>query len=776
MKYIFTELLLGTVAVLLTFNVDAVGVATDAQLAPVNVSATYSPLAADIPSNTESKTAEELREQNLFNPEDALRYVPNTTIRKRYIGDRNALIGGRDFGPLQPSRALVYVDNYLISNFLGRFDAPRWNMVTPEAIERVDVLYGPFSALFPGNSIGTTVVMTERKPTELEGSARVTAYSNHFDLYGDSANYDGNQLSGYLGGTLHSGVWTTLSLNHQDSHGQPMMYASSTSTTTGAATTVSGIQYDTDPYGKSRAVFGATSIDHTIQDTAKFKFGYAFTPTLEGDALIGLWKNASTVDTRTFLRDGSNNAVWSGLVTDGTNIYNISSAAFAPSTREENHRQLGATLKTKYTYGWNGSVVASDYKIDSDAEHVASNPPAIAATGGSGTVTHRDGTGWNTLEVQALYLPQAGDFGNGRHTLTFGAHQNAYTLNSRVNNASDWRSTETTLSQRFRGETAIQALYAQDQWQWQDDMKLTIGLRNESFEASNGQQLVRVASCTPSSGVSCADNGDGTFNKIVTYASRTLSGVSPKLSLAWNARDDVLLKASYGRGVRFPNVEELYNGTVTATSETLNDPNLQAERANDIELSAEKFWSKQSLRVALFRNMVTDAILRQSDITVTPTVTNVSNVDKVRTYGIELVWKVENLADVHGLSLDANAALTDSKVVENIKDPDSVGKYWLRVPKTRGNVLLAYRPTDQWMGSLGWRYQGRAYNDTYNRDINPDVYGGVSSVNEIDMRVSYQPQPKLEFAVGVDNLTNRLAYQYHPYPGRTVFAEVRAGL
>ncbi len=768
--------LVATVTTLFTFNAYAVGVATDAQLAPVNVTATYAPLAADIPANTESKTAEELREQNLFNPEDALRYVPNTTIRKRYIGDRNALIGGRDFGPLQPSRALVYVDGYLISNFLGRFDAPRWNMVNPEAIERVDVLYGPFSALFPGNSIGTTVVMTERKPQELHGSARVTSYREHLDLYGDSATYDGNQLSAYLGGTTNAGIWSSLSLNHQDSHGHPMSYANATKTSSGAATTVSGIQYDTDPYGSARAEFGATSIDHTIQDTAKLKFGYAFTPTLEGDALIGLWKNDSTVDTRTFLRDGSGNAVWSGLVTDGTNTYNISSAAFAPSMREENHRQLGATLKTKYSNGWNGSVVVSDYKIDSDAEHVASNPPSIAISGGSGSVTHRDGTGWNTLEMQALYIPSAGDFGDGRHTLTFGLHRNAYRLNSWVNNASDWRSTETTLSQRFLGETDVNAVYLQDQWRLRDDLKLTAGMRSERFEASNGSQLVRTSSCTAGTAITCIDNGDGSFNKIVTYASRSLNGVSPKLSLAWNAREDVLLKASYGRGVRFPNVEELYNGTVTATSETLNDPSLQAERADDIELSAEKFWTQQSLRVALFHNMVTDAILRQSDITVTPTITNVSNVDKVRTYGIELVWKVEDLADVHGLTLDANAALTDSRVVENNKDPESVGKYWLRVPKTRGNVLLAYRPVAQWMGSLGWRYQGRAYNDTYNRDINPDVYGGVSSVNEFDVRVSYKPQPKLEFAVGVDNVTDSHAYQYHPYPGRTLFAEVRAGL
>src|SRR6185436_11489568 len=127
-----------------------------------------------------------LDEQNVLNPEDALKYVPSTVIRKRYIGDRNALLGGRSFGTLQPSRGLVFLDGYLLSNFLGRFDAPRWNMVTAEAVERVDILYGPFSAIHAGNSIGTTVVVTERAPKDLEWSANLTGYGHRFTQYGDT--------------------------------------------------------------------------------------------------------------------------------------------------------------------------------------------------------------------------------------------------------------------------------------------------------------------------------------------------------------------------------------------------------------------------------------------------------------------------------------------------------------------------------------------------------------------------------------------------------------
>lgn len=129
----------------------AQGITTDKLIDSITVTRERERAAVEVPNPTASKTAQELRAQNLVNPEDALNYVPNLTIRKRYIGDRNALIGGRSFSTLQAPRGLVFMDGYLLSNFLGRFDAPRWNMIVPEEIERIDVLYGPYSAFYPGN-------------------------------------------------------------------------------------------------------------------------------------------------------------------------------------------------------------------------------------------------------------------------------------------------------------------------------------------------------------------------------------------------------------------------------------------------------------------------------------------------------------------------------------------------------------------------------------------------------------------------------------------------
>ncbi len=763
----------------------AQGVATESQLAPVLVlgTAVRSGLAANLPSNSVSKTAEDLRDQNLFNPEDALKYLPNTSIRKRYIGDRNSMMGGRSFGTLQPGRGLAYVDGYLISNFLGRFDGPRWNMITPEAIARVDMLYGPFSAIYPGNSIGSTVVTTEREPRKLEASARLTGYSQGFSQYGLSERYSGGQASAYVGNRLDSGLWFSATLNHQDSTSQPMnYYTAGVNAKTGGFDPakpgdkrVSGIQYDLDPKGQPRAIFGASggAIDHTVQDTVKLKAGYVFTPELLGSAMLGYWTNDTKNSNRPFLRDSAGNTVWSGTVSDGINRFVIPDSAFAPSNREELHRHGGLTLKSKRPTGWNASVVYSNYRILKDLARQANLPEPQAQDGGAGSWTRRDGTGWDTFEVQAAYSPVAGDWGQGRHSLVLGLHHNSYQLISPTTLASDWRNTETVLSQRYRGNTEVWAAYVQDAWKLQDTLTLTLGLRQEQFRSQDGEQLLRVSACKPAAGFSCEATGDGSFNKIVAYERRSLSGSSPKASLAWQALPDTLLKASYGRGVRFPNVEELYNGTVTATAQTQSDPNLKPERSDALEFSLEQDWDLQRLRVSLFHDEVSDSILRQTDVSVLPNVTRVSNVDRVRTYGVELVWQTQDLF-LKGLSLDANAAFAHAKVVANARDPQSVGQWWLRVPKVRANLLAAYRPDGHWMGSLGLRYSGRAYNDVYNQDVNPNVYGGVSSFTFVDLRGSYKFSPKLELALGLDNALDHRGYQAHPYPGRTVFTELRA--
>ena len=112
---------------------------------------------------------------NATDSEDALKYFPSLLVRKRYIGDYDhAVLASRASGTGNSARSLVYADGILLSNLLGNGATftPRWGLVTPEEIERVDVLYGPFSAAYPGNSVGAVVDYVTRMPEELEMHAQ----------------------------------------------------------------------------------------------------------------------------------------------------------------------------------------------------------------------------------------------------------------------------------------------------------------------------------------------------------------------------------------------------------------------------------------------------------------------------------------------------------------------------------------------------------------------------------------------------------------------------
>jgi iron complex outermembrane receptor protein len=152
-------------------------------------------LPTQIPTTIEGITAAQIAERiNAFDAEDALKYFPSPNVRKRYIGDYDhAVLASRASGTGNSARSLVYADGILLSNLLGNGATytPRWGLVTPEEIDRVDVLYGPFSAAYPGNSVGAVVDFQTRMPTRLEGHVRLAGFAQRFAEYGTRDSFYG---------------------------------------------------------------------------------------------------------------------------------------------------------------------------------------------------------------------------------------------------------------------------------------------------------------------------------------------------------------------------------------------------------------------------------------------------------------------------------------------------------------------------------------------------------------------------------------------------------
>ncbi len=238
------------------------------------------------------------------------------------------------------------------------------------------------------------------------------------------------------------------------------------------------------------------------------------------------------------------------------------------------------------------------------------------------------------------------------------------------------------------------------------------------------------------------------------------------------ATPDWLLRASLGKAYRMPTVSELFQGSISSGAIVNNDPNLKPEKAISGELTAERDLGKGLLRMTLFQDDAYDALYSQTDITVFPTVTNIQNIDKIRTRGIELAFQGKDVG-LRGLDLSGSVTYADSEILKNDKNSASVGKTQPRVPDWRATAAATWHQGDSLSYTLAARYSGRQFNTLDNTDINPSTYGGTSSFFVVDARVNYKLAKQYTASIGVDNLNNYKHYLAHPMPQRTFHAEVK---
>ncbi len=92
-------------------------------------------------------------------------------MRKIYPGSNNAPLVIRGNNSTMTARTLVIADGLRLSDFTaaGNSNAPKWQMVFPDEIETMDMIYGPFSAALSGNSMSGTAVITTHMPQKKGG-------------------------------------------------------------------------------------------------------------------------------------------------------------------------------------------------------------------------------------------------------------------------------------------------------------------------------------------------------------------------------------------------------------------------------------------------------------------------------------------------------------------------------------------------------------------------------------------------------------------------------
>ena len=742
-------------------------------------------LPTTIPTTIEGISAATLaRTVNATDAEDALKYFPSLLVRKRYIGDYNhAVLSTRASGTGNSARSLVFADGIQLSNLLGNGAtfAPRWGLVTPEEIARVDVLYGPFSAGYSGNAVGAVVDYQTRMPQGFEAHGRLASAVQPHELHGRQDTYKASQGSLSVGSRDGALAWW-LHASRSHSHGQPQVFANKLLSTGGAPTAglpvVSGAVLAKNRSEQDWWLVGSATEYDSTQDHLKAKLAWDFSPTLRLSYVLADWKNRSDGSSRSYLRDAQGQTVdnrYGGDISQGVIIegrrYTLLASDFGRSRDELEHRMHALTLKSHTMGFFDYSLAWSRYDYASDLSR--SYAPSSKAQPEAGRITDQQGTGWQTFSARGVWRP------GGAHVLEAGLSREDGTLSTRVDNTADWRfGSPSGFASLFAGKTRNDALYLQDSWELSDAWQVVLGLRSEHWQALDGR--------TENAYTGSADKGlcsPASQRCVLAHAERSMQALSPKAALSHQLSDAWMLKASTGRAVRFPTVSELYQGGVDSKTGGAinNNPDLRPEKGWTTELSAEWGLGGSQLRLTYFREDTRDALY--SLLNVQTNASTVQNVDYVRTNGLEIAFSTEKEWTerlLKGLSLSGSLTFADSRILASsgyVAVPgDAVGKWQPRVPRWRATLLANWQIKPDLSLSYGARYSGRQYSTLDNSDPNGFAYQGASKYFTTDLRMQWRINRQWTLAAGIDNLNNYQYWNFHPYPQRTFHAELKFDL
>jgi iron complex outermembrane receptor protein len=719
-----------------------------------------------LPQESYSITSKQIDETiNLKDPEDAVKYMPSLFVRKRNDGDNQAVLATRSWGLNSSARTLIYYDDLLVSALIGNNNSgasPKWNLISPEAIGRIDFLNGPFAAAYPGNSIGGVLLITSKMPDRPFAVAKETVSVMPWNQYGTKDTYATSQTSAAAGNRDGKLSWL-VTANYLDSFQQPLTY-----TTNGAIpANTTGTFPALNKTGQVADVVGTGALAHSLQTSANLRLAYDVTPLIQATYSLGIWNNHQTSDPQSYLTSTlTGRPTFGGVASFATNKY----------VWDQTHLSNAASLKSDTKGVFDFDLSASSYNYLQD---ILLNPFTVVPAPGlgyslNGKITRMDGTNWQNADAKGIWRPFGYD---GSQEISFGVHGDRYRLENPVYASSVWFATSSTgtgqLYSTGVGETRTEALWLQDAWKIVPNLKLTLGGRLETWQALDGFNINNLAN---------AATGAITPLPPTVQPQLNSTNFSPKASLSYDPNKDWNITANFGEAYRYPTVTELYQNVNSGGNVFLANPRLAPEQDFTGELNIERHWSDGRVRLTVFAERTNDALISQTN-TVTNAVTgaqslqtSVSNVAAIRMQGVELSAEKDNVL-VKGLQLFGSVTYVDSRILSDpnwagtnpvtLRPDTVVGKRVPFVPDWRAKFGVTYRPNESWAYTVAARFSGKQYSTLDNTDIIPHVFGAFDNYFVVDMKIHYNATRNFAFDFGIDNLFDEQYFLFHPFPGRT---------
>jgi len=760
-------------------------------------SGSYVPASVAHVGDVASVTKREINETvNVMTSAETIQNLPSTLVRERFIGDRNATIQGRINNPQDSARTMLYADGVLLSNYLGNSFAypPRWNMVSPVEIERVDVMQGPFSALYGGNSESGVYTITTRMPENFEFHAEGNSAVQYFHWFEDKET----DLSGHMAAALgdrkeNFSYW--LIYDRLDAQGQVQTFSQNQFTPSCAAgkcvkafggifapyvaggTAPNGFP---TPGGTLGNIAGSAGADHSQQHFGKVKLAYDFTPAVRATWQTGFWSLVDDTFVQPYMYTTNGIPLYglgNGLKINDGPYGSYALGSLNPTHSNASHLMNAAEFKSDTKGVFDFDLVGTQYNFLRDYTNTYSQygilPTAANAAGQitkwsinpTGSNVNQGGNFWRTFDGRFIARPEQDLL--GKHILSFGLSDWLYSLNSVQTNTNVATANYYYDIQTINyGKTNTRSSYIQDEWKFLPDWRLTMGARGDWWTAFEGvnDSLGNVSKLNRTT--------------LALFPKAYKGAFSPKSALEWQVTPDFLLRGTIDRAYRFPTVAEMFQAISTPNTVVFNNPHLQPESMTYYDVTGEYHWHNAfdgavgmlTPRVSFFNVDAWDYMYTQSNTIGATTFSQTININKVHFHGIEGVLTANDLG-WHGLGAQLSATFTDARLLSDKLAPWFEGNQFPRIPRIRVHGSITYSPDDKFSIGATMRFATGAFVSLANTDFSHDSYGSTdSSYLVFDVKAQYKFAPGWTATAGINNIGNNKALvNPNPYPERTYF-------
>ena len=467
------------------------------ELPAFEATAQQNPVDLGMPTVSERLDEEDFKKINFINPEDALKYSPNINVRKRFIGDQNGVLSIRGNSVFQNARTLVFADGVNLTDLLfNRWNgSPKWQMISPDEVQSVEIYYGPYSAQFSGNSMNGVVNYFTKMPIEKESVVRASYFSQKYKAYGTDV-----QFNGYKGfASFESFRKFSYYGFYQRWRMKPQSFVRKLSQGRRTAPRpwlpgLPGLGSEKPRQGRSWGIWFQRDRKIYLNSRA-----YDFSEEVRGQFTLGYWDTSNDTNrVENYLRDGAATTIWNGT-SDTTAYVNTQSRDWKVGQRDRQNLLFGSTLEGTMD-DWNFQTYFTYYGILKDKTLTSDENPSDPAFDGSGRVKDFGDTGWFSYDFK---IGQDEFAGNERLNAFAGLHYSAYEYEVDEFSSTDYANGLMDGARRNGdgGKTATPAIYAQADYQLADEWTLTLGARAEYWRASEGRTIAMARPSTMPSGM-----------------------------------------------------------------------------------------------------------------------------------------------------------------------------------------------------------------------------------------------------------------------------------